>query len=209
MPTQLNLPGFVPVATSPAKIITKLQRRHGLKHRLFFAIFPAPVDAVQIHARAESLRQQHRFTEALIEPERLHITLQVLGDYADQIPVEHLEAAVQVAGGVRAQNFEIELDHALSFQRNGAFAFSAKKRESPFTNFRLELAQQLARRGFPPHPAGTPHMTLLCSHHHLVPEEAIRPIRFLIKEFALIHSYTGKHFYEELGRWNLCPSLTP
>lgn len=80
MPTQLNLPSFDPEAARPIKLLTRPQGIHGFKHKLFFAIFPAPEDAIRILQRAESLRQQHRFTEELIEAERLHITLQVLGE---------------------------------------------------------------------------------------------------------------------------------
>jgi len=205
MPTQLNLPGFDPEAKKPIQPVVRPQGTLGFKHKLFFAIFPAGEDARRVHQRAESLCQQHRFTERVMEAERLHITLQVLGDYVDFIPDSHIEAAAHVAANVRAQRFELELDHALSFQRNGAFAFSDKKRESPFTRFRQDLVQELMRQGFPRHPGGTPHMTLLYSHHHLVSEETIRPIRFWVRDFALIHSHTGKHSYEELGRWNLSP----
>ncbi|MBB4845513.1 2'-5' RNA ligase [Paucibacter oligotrophus] len=203
MPSQLNLPGFDPEAARPVKPLVRPQGIHSFKHKLFFAIFPAPEDARRILQRAESLRQQHRFTEELIEAERLHITLQVLGDYVEQIPVQHIEAALQAAARIRTPSFALELDHALSFQGSGAFVFSDKKRESPFATFRRNLVQELTRQGFPPHPGGTPHMTLLYSHHHLIAEAAIRPLHFHVKDFALIHSHTGKHWHEELGRWNL------
>lgn len=205
MPAQLNLPGFDSEATAPTRPLAKTQGKHNAKHKLFFAIFPAADDAKHIHARAESLRQQHRFTESLIEAERLHVTLQVLGDYVSLIPAQHIEVAIQVATGVRAQSFEFELDHALSFQGNGAFAFSDKRRKSPFSSFRQNLVQDLMQQGFPPHPAGTPHMTLLYSHHHLVSEVSIRPLRFQVRDFDLIHSHTGQHRHEVLGRWCLSP----
>ncbi|RQO53610.1 RNA 2',3'-cyclic phosphodiesterase [Paucibacter sp. KBW04] len=209
MPTQLNLPGFAPEAPRAMPPVVKPQGTQGFKHKLFFAIFPAAEEAERIHLRAEGLRQQHRLTEGLIEAERLHITLHMLGNYADLIPDEHIETAVQVAARVQAQSFEVELDHALSLQRNGAFVLSDTKRESPFTNFRCDLVRALIQHGFSNHPRGTPHMTLLYSRHHRVAEEAIRPIRFLVQHFSLIHSHTGKHRYEELGRWNLSPDSRP
>jgi 2'-5' RNA ligase len=48
----------------------------------------------------------------------------------------------------------------------------------------------------------TPHVTLLYDDR-MVPEQAVEPISWRVREFVLTHSLLGKTQHVELGRWPL------
>ena len=72
--------------------------------RLFLAVVPDADAAARIHQLARALKQAHKFDRAIIEPERLHVSLFFLGELLSERIVR---IAYEAAAEVRAQQFEV------------------------------------------------------------------------------------------------------
>lgn len=71
------------------------------------------------------------------------------------------------------------------------------------TRLHTILGACLMRNGLPgQRGAFTPHLTLLYNSR-TISEQPIEPIRFVVRDFVLIHSKRGLSEYEILQRWTL------
>jgi 2'-5' RNA ligase len=179
--------------------------------RLFFALFP------DVHATREmlelgtKLKSRHRLAGKLHLENRLHLTLDHLGDFAG-MPQDIVKAAGVAAGELAAQcnSFPVSLDQVVSFGR-GQESRPLVLRDSGANNpglgeFRGRLWDALAARKIPgaSRSSFTPHVTLLYDAQVLA-EQAVGMIAWQALELVLVHSLVKQTRYELLGRWPLRP----
>lgn len=192
MPDQSFLPGFE-AAPRPTD-------------RLFFAIYPDATTAAQIAALAQQLRTQHGLQGRPLKPERFHITLHHLGDYAG-LPQDLVAAASMAGASVAAAPFDVTFDRAASFTstpRNRPFVLRGDGGLAALVAFQQSLGEALKKTvlGRWAKPGFTPHVTLLYDDRS-VPEQAVPPVAWTAHEFVLVHSLIGQTLHVPLARWPL------
>lgn len=170
--------------------------------RLFFAIVPDADAAARIYRLAGTLKQAHKFDRAIIEAERLHVSLFFLGELSEHM----VQIACQAANEVRAQPFEVWFDRSVSFRGgvgNRPFVLAGDDGLNGLLALRRTLGVALAGRGLRRLASKdfTPHVTLLYGERN-VEEHPIERIGWTVNEFVLIQSMNG---HVHLGRWPLCP----
>jgi 2'-5' RNA ligase len=192
MPEQSFLPGFE-AAPRPTD-------------RLFFAIYPDAAAAAQIARLAQQLRAEHGLQGKPLKPERFHVTLHHLGDYAG-LPQDLVAAACGAAAGVAAAPFDITFDRAASFTsapRNRPFVLRGDGGLAALVAFQQSLGEALKKTvlGRWTKPGFTPHVTLLYDDRS-IPEQAVPPVAWTAHEFVLVHSLIGQTLHVPLARWPL------
>jgi 2'-5' RNA ligase len=192
MPEQSFLPGFE-AAPRPTD-------------RLFFAIYPDASTAAQIAQLAQQLRTEHGLQGKPLKPERLHVTLHHLGDYAG-LPQDLVEVARAAAASVAAAPFDITFDRVASFTsapRNRPFVLRGDHGLAALLAFQQSLGEALKKTvlGRWAKPGFTPHVTLLYDDRS-VPEQAVTPVSWTAHEFVLVHSLIGQTLHVPLARWPL------
>jgi RNA 2',3'-cyclic 3'-phosphodiesterase len=168
--------------------------------RLFLAVVPDAVAAARICQLARALKQAHKFDRAIIEPERLHVSLFFLGELSEHM----VRIACEAAAEVRARPFEVRFDRSVSFRGragNRPFVLVGDDGLNGLLSLRRTLGVALVSRGLRRLASKefTPHITLLYGERN-VEEHPIEPIRWTVNEFVLIHSMNG---HVDLGRWPL------
>jgi 2'-5' RNA ligase len=188
----------------------RLKRPRGPREghcQLFFALFPQEDAIAQMLAVGREAKTGLRLTGDLQRADRLHLTLDHLGDFKSP-PEEIVQTAGAAAAQLAAQynSFPVCLDRMLSFQR-GAKKHPLVLKDSGEANpvlrdFRASLWDALATRAVPgeSRSAFTPHVTLMYDVQALA-EKPVPGIAWQAQEFLLIHSAIGERRYEVLGRW--------
>ena len=174
--------------------------------RLFFAVFPDANAATQIAELTRALVGRHGVTGKPLSPERLHITLNHLGDYIG-LPQGVVAAATAAGATIDMQAFDVTFDRVMSFSGRrdnlpivlrggeGLAGLMTFQQVLGGAMMKAELGRWVDRRF-------TPHVTLLYGKGKME-EETIEPIRWTVREFVLIHSLLGRGQYIPLGRWPL------
>lgn len=201
----MDLFGFEP---PPPKLKRPAGPRAG-RYRLFFALFPERGAAEKILALGAELKSRHRLAGKLHLKERLHLTLDHLGDFEGK-PEDIVKAASEAAGELAAQceGFAVRLDRTVSFGRDGEtrplVLTDAGGSNAALEEFRDRLWSGLAARKLPgpSRKSFTPHVTLLYSSQGLN-DQAVDLVTWHASEFVLVHSALGDKQYEVLGRWSL------
>jgi len=141
----------------------------------------------------------------LIESPRLHVTLHHLGDYSG-LPQDLVDTAMKAAAAVAQPPFEIAFDRVGSFRRprNLPLVLRGGDGLAGVTAFQQVLGVAMTQAGLARwvEMRFTPHMTLLYDDR-TVEEQPIEPIRWTVREFALVHSLLGQTRHIPLGRWML------
>lgn len=174
-------------------------------NRLFFALWPDDAVRTACAQAARDLKLRVQPGGYLIRPERYHITLLFLGDF---VPAEKEAAARQAASLLRAAPFTLALDRAGSFSRNRQIPWWLGTRETPVGLSALyhDLREALVGAGVQPDRMKfVPHLTVIRDAHRALPDTAIKPVSWGVKEFVLIRSLLQRQpvEYELLGRWPL------
>ena len=174
--------------------------------RLFFALYPDAATAGAIADRALSLRDQHHLTGRPLPPDRFHITLHHLDDYAG-LPQDVIAACTQAAASLRFAPFDVTFDHAISFAgspSNRPFVLLGGDNLAPLKTFHQALMHQISgiKRIRKPPAQYTPHVTLLYDRQQIA-DHPIAPIRWNATEFVLVHSLLGQTRHIILNRWPL------
>lgn len=173
--------------------------------RLFFALYPAPDVAARADALRRSLQAQHGLSGKSVHQDRLHVTLNHVGDFAG-LPTRLIDDAVNAARALAQPAFDIAFDRASSFRgRAGSqpMVLLGEQGVEAVTAFqaRLDLALRTAgviRRREP----FTPHMTLAYDPQPLL-EEPVEPIGWTAREFVLVHSLIGQTRHIAIERFAL------
>lgn len=193
---------------SPPRLKRRAAPRTG-RCRLFFALFPSAAAVEKILELGTGLKGQFVLTGKLHAPNRLHLTLDHLGDF-ESMPYDAVKAACEAASGlqVRSSRFSVQLDRVVSFGHN-AQKRPLVLRDSGEANlmlkaFRINLWDALAAKDVSggPRSSFTPHVTLLYDAQ-VVSEHTVDPITWEANEFVLLHSAMQETRYEILGRWPL------
>lgn len=207
MSTQLSLFDLPPapprVGARPAAP-TPLGER---THRLFFAIFPDLAAQPHLTRLAEFWREKHQMHRAPLAPHRFHVTLHFLGDFFE-LPPPLLEAAGNAAQQIARPAFEVTFDRAESFPRRTEtrpFVLRGGDGLAGLVEFQHALGEALRATGLGGCIAPTfkPHLTLLYDEQFVAVSHPVEPVRWRVREFALIHSVLGKTEHVRLGRWSL------
>lgn len=202
MPEQFSLPGFEPGGPAP-RPRARAPQRFRRAHALFFAIRPAPGDALALAALGRRLARMHGMSCAPLAADRLHISLHGLGGY-DVVPTWLVDRAIQVADSVDHGAFDVEFDHATVFRKEGPppYVLEGGRGLDALRQFRQGLGIAMAH-AFPLMQVDrrfTPHLTMAYGG----PEglvHPIEPVRLPAHELVLIDSHQGKTIHEVLGRW--------
>ncbi|MBD0416096.1 2'-5' RNA ligase family protein [Oryzicola mucosus] len=143
-----------------------------------------------------------------LERSRLHLSLSHIGDYT-RLKSSRVYAVGLAASEVSAPAFEVRLHAIRSF--DGRPPVANKPRSRPLVllgdgdglpKLHATLTEALREKGLRVATRFTPHLTLSYGEA-TVPLQAIEPMRFIAKEFALVHSMLGQGRYNILGRWPL------
>jgi 2'-5' RNA ligase len=176
------------------------------KHVLYFALQPPVETAERVGELLDGLRGRHRLTAKPTPPERLHVSLNNVGDFK-RPPGPVIDKALEAAANVSARRFVVE------FNRMGTW--SPGDGERPIVLWGDEgvigvsalystIHRALVRPGMVTRREKeiSPHMTLLRDRTEM-PETFIEPVRWRVDEFVLIHSIHGEGRHEVLGRFPL------
>ena len=177
------------------------RRRQGA---VYFAFKPEPETADQIIALGSYLRAKHAL-KSDVSPAVLHATVCPIGEVPG-LPDERVEAARKIAGGMDGKPLELILDRVRTHP-NGqdkapvvAFCSDGAPR---MELFRHALTGDLRRAGFViGRKLPEPHVTLFYDRCN-VDKEEITPIRWIVRDFVLVHSIRGEGRHVVLGQWTL------
>jgi RNA 2',3'-cyclic 3'-phosphodiesterase len=178
---------------------------------LFFAVLPDANTAGSIAKFARQICGETRSNGKPLAANRLHVTLQHLGNFAGGLPQAQVDAAIKAAASVRLAPFSVEFDHVLSFAlkpRPGPLVLGGGEGVVGLHTLHEALARALQNEGFgdptalPNVAHYTPHVTLAYS----MPWIAARPVdaaNWNVRELVLIHSLLGRTRHVALARWPL------
>jgi 2'-5' RNA ligase len=172
---------------------------------LFFAVYPDAAAAARIGDHAARLRAAHTLKARPIPADRLHITLHYLGAFAG-VPADTLAAARAAASSVRMPSFDVTLDRVETFatrRPKRPLVISGEPGDA-FSAFVDTLDKSLQSVGIfvKSHPRFIPHVTLLYDEHR-VARQAVQPITWTVREFALVRSLLGRSEHQVIERWPL------
>lgn len=174
--------------------------------RLFFAVFPDAASAGRIEAIAQRLRSDLGLRGRCIARERLHLTLQHLGDHAG-LPDGLVDAAHRAADALVATPFDLAFDKVGSFRGRPGNRPLVLRGEAGIAGI-VDLQQRLGAclrtsgLGHCVAPRFTPHVTLLYDDA-IVPERPVPPVSWRVDEIRLVHSLLGRTEHRILGGWRL------
>ncbi|UVO51089.1 2'-5' RNA ligase family protein [Sphingomonas sp. SUN019] len=169
-------------------------------HRFFFAIRPPIVLARQI-AEAAGWFDGARGRQT---PERLHITLVILDDFASWPPT--IVAALREVGRlIAAAPFVITLDTAAGSSHS--IALRPRRCNAALDNLRRQIAVHVGAAGVAERIGYrfSPHLTL--GYREGRPfSQPIAPISWTVDTLELIHSQVGRTRHNVVDRWMLTGS---
>ena len=174
--------------------------------RLFLALCPDEATAARIATLALSECARHGLHGRPLRPDRLHVTLFHLGDWAG-VSTDLVAAVGKAAGDLREAPLGVAFDTAMSFVTRGAqkpFVLKASSGNAALHAFHARLATSLKRNGLGEWTRGSfePHVTLAYDRT-VVPPHAIPPIGWTACDFVLVHSLLGQTRHIPLARWTL------
>jgi RNA 2',3'-cyclic 3'-phosphodiesterase len=171
------------------------------RHTWFFALRPSVDDARRIHALAGELLAFHGVPGKRLDPDRLHITLALVGQ---DVEASIVDAACGAVDMVSLPGFDVRFDAAMTFSAPaGPLVLLGGEGLDEVRKLRTSLGCALADQGFKPPRAYEPHMTLCYDARHRLAKTPVEPIRFRVDEFALVKSHVGLSRHEVLRTWQL------
>lgn len=175
--------------------------------RLFLGAM-LPFEAAAAASRVlEDARGRYGLKGSPIRPDRMHVTLIHVGDYAGALPQSVIADIRTAADGLSEAAFDVGFGRAASFAGapgkypcvllggEGVEALRAL-RDRLFRALLRAGVRTLSRDAF------TPHVTLAYGDRQLS-EWTVDPVSWRLAEFLLIHSEVGRSTYHTLGRWPL------
>ena len=169
-----------------------------VRHSVFLGLYPD--GEVARAARRAAVER------GLRPAQRLHISLVGLGDGSEPPPQSWIDRVAAGASTVGRAPFLIELNTLTCFSRTrrGLWPIVLRGEDGVIGVSLLcdSILSALAAQGLGGQPPHTPHLTVSWSERP-VPEQRIGPLRWVAREFVLIHSLQGAGRHEVLGRWPL------
>ena len=173
--------------------------------RLFLATFPDPDTAAHLAELGHALRLQHALKAKPFAPDRFHVSLHHVGDYAG-LPQDVVSSVREVAAAVAMPPFTVAFNAAASLRgRPGNQPFVLRGDDGVVGLMALQgrLGPAMEKAGLgraAPH--YTPHVTLLYGDR-FVADHAIPAVSWAVREFVLVHSLLGRSCYRLLARFPL------
>lgn len=204
MPNQMSLFDFEEPSEELPPVRANSQALSGRLLTLFFGLLPEPADAQAIAQHAAGWHRQLQVGGALRPAHLLHVSLQAIGGYAGKVPVQSVEFGRRIGSAMSAPPFDVVFDRVMGFKgENSPFVLLVGEGQAHLQAFRYELGMLIANAGGDRRASTfTPHMTLAYGQQ-VVPEHPITPIRWTVREFALIVSHYGESHYDVLFNWPL------
>jgi 2'-5' RNA ligase len=172
------------------------------RHTWFFALRPGAADAARIDAVAARLMALHGVTGKRTGPDRLHVTLDLVGH--DDLAADTLAAASAAADAVRLPAFDARFDAAMTFDApSGPFVLLGGGGLDAVRALRTALGCALADQGLKLPLPYEPHLTLGYDPRHRVARTPIEPLAFRCTGFSLVRSHIGLSRHEVLRSWPL------
>ncbi len=174
---------------------------------LFFAVKPDAAAMARIATVARSLRAEHGLRGRVIDEDRLHVTLQYLGQFAG-LPADVLAAARHAGETLSTNAFELTFDNVASFgsgrERRPLVLRGQGVAVAAVIALHDALAVRLATAGLKPDTRHefVPHLTVLYDEH-AIPPRSIEPVGWRVRELHLLRSFVGASKYETLASWTL------
>lgn len=172
------------------------------KHVVYLALQPPPEAAAEALARLDAHPLRRRLTARPTAPNRLHVSLNPIGDFK-RPPTPVFEKVMQAIAGVAVAPFVVE------FNRIGTWTAGDQRPVVLWGDEGVigvqalfsELHKALWRADMAPRrePEMTPHMTLIYDRAD-VPETPVEPVRWTAAEFVLIHAVHGEGRFDVAGR---------
>jgi len=177
---------------------------------LFFAVLPDVNSAASIAKLAQQMCGETRPKSKPHAANRLHVTLQHLGNFAGGLPQELVDAAIKAAASIRMEPFSVEFDHTLTFAkkpRPGPRVLGGTEGLVGLYTLHDVLVGALQNTGFnlaalPNASDFTPHVTLAYGMPW-IDERPIEAASWNVREFVLMHSLLGRTRHIALERWPL------
>jgi 2'-5' RNA ligase len=169
-------------------------------HRVFFAARLGRPAADRVHRFTRALADTHRLGGHAIPPDRLHVSLAMVGRYRSIVPRTVVDHAGKVAGRVALRPFKATLNRLQSWRpSHGPLVLVGDEGTIGLERLHDALAEAQGRK---PDLGFTPHVSLIWSPDFLA-ERVVEPFSWMVDEFVLIHSIHGQGRHEVLGRWSL------
>jgi 2'-5' RNA ligase len=200
----LFAPPIVGKRKPPAQMVRRLRRRQEalsgpVTDRLFLAVLPDAETASRIAQTARHLRLSHGLSGKPLRPEHFHVPLCHIEDGMGVTP-DKVEEVSACATRVEMPAFRVRFDRAESF-KNGALVLRGDD-----GTIGLDILQQRLSDALDDGPrrarSFTPYVTLLRDGNH-VPEQAIEPVEWMVREVVLVHSLLGRAAHRHIARWTL------
>lgn len=173
-------------------------------HNVFFGLIPDDDTRGRMTEAVAALRGKHAPQGRWLKPARYHMTVHFLGTFSE-LPAERIAAAIRAGEGLRTPAFELVLDRAGHFSR-GIGWLGCSRVEPALQRLWGDLRESLARErvAVQGHAGFVPHVTVLRDGRGGLPDEAIEPIRWPVREVVLVDSRLGeRNEYRPLARWPL------
>lgn len=165
--------------------------------RLFFALWPGERLRRELDALAADLAQ--RAQGKAVPAAKVHMTLAFLGE----VPSARFPAAVEAGSRVKGEAFDFALDEVGAFRSAQVAWIGSAAGHPALTALQSGLADELRREGFElesrPFAA---HVTLARRIRRPIARQAVQPIAWPVRDFALVASDTGKGTYEVTRSWS-------
>lgn len=176
------------------------------RQRVYFAIRPEPQAALAAAGLGQAVYARHRLAGNLYTPERLHISLCAV-DWVVELREDIVFAAMQAAAQIEMPGFSVCFDRISPFNDGdtGAVVLRCSDGDMALRDLAAALFTAMRDLGWqPPHRRNfTPHMTLYRGRHAAPESRLIRPIRWHVEDFVLVHSGGGRQ--DNVSRWPLSP----
>ena len=174
-------------------------------HRLFFALHPDAAALDAVGRAVEKAKTAHDIRGRWLAPEKLHVTLQFLGDFINA--GEIVSRASSAATSLRVAPFEFTLDRIATLPRRfhpPCVLRCAPGSETPLQELVRELGAALRLAGLGEHLETrpyVPHLTIAYAQSALPEPIAIEPIVWRACAVGLVDSHGGQH--AQIGSWPL------
>ena len=169
------------------------------KHRLFFAVWPAPELQMRLSLIAQALQQE--LGGKATRTESIHLTLMFLGDVA----ASRLPEVAQIGERVRCEPFTLMLNRSGCWSHNRIAWVAPANTPPALSALASELQAQVRSLGFTiderPH---APHITLVRKAGHARRTEMLEEVvAWPVDHFVLVRSQLDAQGsrYEVVGRW--------
>lgn len=176
--------------------------------RLVFGLWPGESAATEIVEALQELRNDGCGEGRAQRPDRYHLTLNCVGDHSE-LPIDVVESARHIATQLRFAAFDVWLDRIGSYTgaRGAAGLITLQGDAGVIDVVRLQrkLADEMRRGGLGKYVRKgpfTPHISLLYGARPMA-QRSIRPVRWTVREFLLVHSEVGRTRHHRLGEWPL------